>query len=61
MVETSYEVQVSILCNKDVQTDRTLASYKPDTIIRENEKGARMLVDFAISGAKREVGKWYIN
>ena len=60
LVETSYKGEVSILWNQEVQTDRTIASNKPDTIIRENEKGACMLVDFAISWAKRECGKWCI-
>jgi len=60
LVETSYKYEASILWNQDVQTDRTIASNKPDTIIRENEKGACMLVDFAISESKREGGKWCI-
>jgi len=38
LVETSYEVEVSILWNQDVQTDRTFASNISDTIIRENGK-----------------------
>ena len=49
-----------MLWNQDVQTDRNIACNKPDTIIRENEKGACMLVDFAISGTKREGGKWCV-
>jgi hypothetical protein len=31
-----------------VQTDRTILNNKPDTIIRDNEKGTRMVIDVAI-------------
>ena len=49
-VETSREVKVIILWIQQVQTDRTSRSNKPDTIIRDNEKGTCMLISAAISG-----------
>jgi len=49
-VETSQEVKVIILCNQQVQTDRTIPNNKPDIIIGDNENGTCMLVDVAISG-----------
>ena len=38
LVETSYEGEVNILWNEQVQIDRTIPDNKPDIIIRENEK-----------------------
>ena len=37
-VETNSESKVTILWNKQVQTDRTIANNKPDIIIRDNGK-----------------------
>ena len=37
------------MCNQQVQTNRTIPTNKPDIIIRDNEKGACMLIDIAIS------------
>jgi hypothetical protein len=60
-VETTQGGKVTILWNQQVQTDRTIPSNKPDTIIRDNEKGTCMLTDTAISGdrnvIKKEAGK----
>ena len=49
-VETSQGGKVNILWNKQVQTDTTFPSNKPDIIIRDNEKGTCTLIDVAISG-----------
>jgi hypothetical protein len=43
--------------NKQVQTDRTTPNNKPDIIIRDNEKGTRMLIDVAISGERNVIKK----
>jgi len=51
-LETSKGGKVTILWNKQVQTDRTIPNNKPDIIIRDNETGTCMLIDVAISGQK---------
>ena len=56
-VETSQEGKVTILRNQQVQTDRTIPNNKPDTIIRDNEKGTCMLIDVAISGDRNVIKK----
>jgi len=38
-VETSCEGKVTVLCNQNVQTDRTVSNDKSDSIIHDNEKG----------------------
>jgi hypothetical protein len=50
LVETSLEAKVPMLWKQQVQTDRTITNNKPDIVIRDNEKGTRMLMDVAISG-----------
>ena len=55
-VETSKGGKVTILCNQQVQTDRTI-SNKPDIIIRDNEKGTCILIDVAISGDRNVIKK----
>jgi len=47
-IETSQGGKVTILWNKQVQTDRTIPNNKPDIISRDNEKGTCMLIDGAI-------------
>ena len=37
-----------------VQTDRTVPSNKPDIIIRNNEKGTCMLIDFVIQKIREQ-------
>ena len=49
-VETRHKGKVTILWTLQVQTDRTIPNKKPDIIIRDNGKRARMLADVAISG-----------
>jgi len=56
-VETSQEGKVTILCNQQVQTDRTIPNNKPDIIILDNEKGTCMLIDVAISGDRNVIKK----
>jgi len=48
-VETSQGGKVTILWNQQVQTDRIIPNNKPDIITRNNEKGACMLIDVAVS------------
>ena len=48
LVETSHEGKVTILWTRQVQADKTILNSKPEIIIRDNEKGAHMLIDFAI-------------
>jgi hypothetical protein len=40
-----------------VQTDRTIPNYKPDIIIRDNEKRICMLKNVAISGDRNMITK----
>jgi len=49
--------KVTKLWNQQVQTDRTTPNNKPDIIIRDNEKGTRMLIDVAISGDRNVIKK----
>ena len=57
----NHEGKVTILRNKQVQTDRTIRNNKPDIIIRDNNKGTCMLIDVAVPGdrnvVKREAEK----
>jgi hypothetical protein len=53
--ETTQGGKVTILWNQQVQTDRTIPINKPDTIIRDNEKGTCMLIDVAISGDRNVI------
>jgi hypothetical protein len=41
----------------EVKTDRTIPDNKPDTIIRDNEKGTCVLIDVAISGDRNVIKK----
>ena len=54
LVETSQEGKVTILLDRQVQTDRTVSSNKPDIIMRDNEEGTCMLIDVVIPGEKLE-------
>ena len=56
-VEASQGGKATILWNQKVQTDRTIPNNKPDSIIRDNEKGTCMLIDVAISGDRNVVNK----
>jgi hypothetical protein len=56
-VEKSQGGKVTILCNQQVQTDRSIPNNKPDIIIRNNEKGTCMLIDVAISGDRNLIKK----
>jgi hypothetical protein len=56
-VETSQGGKVTILWNKQVQTDRTIPNNKPDIITRDNEKGTCVLIDVAISGDRNVIKK----
>jgi hypothetical protein len=56
-VETSQRGKVIILWNQQVQTDRNIPNNKPDITIRDNEKGACMFIDVAISGDRNVIKK----
>jgi hypothetical protein len=56
-VVTTERGKVTILWNKQVQTDRTIPNSKPDIIIRDNEKGTCMLMDVAIPGDRNVIKK----
>ena len=49
--------KVTILWSQQVQTDRTIPNNKPDSIIRDNEKGTGMLVEVTISGDRNVIKK----
>ena len=55
--ETSQGGKVTTLWNQQIQTARTIPNNKPDTIIRDNEKGTCMLIDVAISGDRNVIKK----
>ena len=46
-----------MLWNQQIQTDRNIPNNKPDIIIHDNEKGACMLIDIAISGDRNVIKK----
>jgi hypothetical protein len=54
-VKTNQGGKVTILWNKQVQTDRTIPNNKPDIIICDNEKRICMLRDVAISGDRNVI------
>jgi len=56
-VETGQGGNVTILWNKQVQTDRTIPNYKPHIIIRDNEKRTCVLIYVAISGDRNVIKK----
>jgi hypothetical protein len=56
-VATSHEVKMIMLRCQQVQTDRTIHNNKPDSIIRDNEKGTYVLMDGAISGDRNVIKK----
>ena len=56
-VERSQEGKVTMLWNRQVQTDRTIPNNKPEIIIHDNEKGTCMLIDVAISGDRNMIKK----
>ena len=57
LIERSHDGKVTILWNREVQTDRTIPNNKQDIIIRDNLKGTCMLIDVAISGDKNVIKK----
>ena len=57
VVETNQEGKVTILWNKQLQTDRTIPNNEPDIIMRDSEKGTCILIDFAISGDRTVIKK----
>jgi hypothetical protein len=45
LTETIFEGKATILWNQQAQTDRTVTKNKSDIIIRDNEKGTRVLIE----------------
>jgi hypothetical protein len=56
-VETSQGGKVILLWNQQIQTDRTIASNKPDIVINDYENGTYMLIDVAIPGDRNVIQK----
>jgi len=56
-VVTDQGGKVTKLWNQQVETDRTIPNYKPDIIIRDNEKRTCMLIDVAIPGDRNAIKK----
>jgi hypothetical protein len=56
-VETGQGGNVTILWNKQVQTNRTIPNNKSDIIIRDNEKRTCVLIDVTISGNRNVIKK----
>ena len=56
-VETIHEGKVNILWNQQVQTDRTIPNNKLDIIIRDDDNGACVLIDVAISRDRNVIKK----
>ena len=56
-VETSQAGKVTTLWYQQIQTDRTLPNNKPNSIIRDSEKGTCVLIDVAISGNRNVIKK----
>jgi hypothetical protein len=50
----SVVIKVNLSGNQQVQTDGTILNNKPDIIIRDKDKGTRILIYAAITG-KRNV------
>jgi hypothetical protein len=53
--ETSPEGKVTIFCNQQVQTNRTIPSNKSDIIIRDNKQGTCIFTDVAIPGGRNVI------
>jgi hypothetical protein len=56
-IETNQEGKVTMLWNQQVHTDRTIPNSKPDIIIRDNEKGTRLLIDVAFPGDRKVINE----
>ena len=56
-VQTSQGGKVTVLWNKQVQTDRTIPNNRLEITIRDNEKGTCMLIDVAISEDRNVIKK----
>jgi hypothetical protein len=56
-VETSRGGKVTILWNRQVQTNGAIPNNKPGIVIRDNEKGTCMLIDVAIPGDRNVIQK----
>jgi hypothetical protein len=55
--ETSHEGKVPITQNQQVPANRTTSNNKLDIKNHDNEKGACMLIDVAISGVRNAIKK----
>jgi len=57
LAETDREGKVTVLWIQQVETDRTIRDNKPDTIVRDNEKGTYIFIYAAISGDRKMIKK----
>jgi hypothetical protein len=56
-IKASNERMESTLCNKQVQTNRTIRNNKPDIIINNNVKEICVVVDAALSIGRNVIKK----
>ena len=56
-VETTEGGKITILLNRQEQTDRTIPNNKPNIIIRDTEQRTCVLIDVAISGDRNATKK----
>jgi len=56
-METNHGGKETVLRTRQVQADKTIRNSKPEIIIRDNEKGASMLIDFAILVNRKVIKK----
>jgi hypothetical protein len=57
LVETGHDGTVTIVWGQQVQTDTTIADNKPNILIRDYEKGTRLLIDGDRPGDRNVVNK----
>jgi hypothetical protein len=55
LIEIILDSNIAIYRNQQVVTDRTNLNYKPDFIIRDNNKGTYLLIYAAISGDRNVI------
>ena len=56
-VETSHEVNVTVLWNQQVWTEGTITNNKPDITILDNKKGTYVLIYVAVPGDRNVKNK----
>ena len=56
-VETRHEGKATVLCSRQVRTDRTFPNNKPGIIFRDNKQGTCLLIDVAVPGRRNVIKK----